>query len=127
REAGAAALQGLSLCPSSAEIWLLIGRVAVDGFNFDGAEQVAARLRQLDAPSSPWAAWILARARLRQNDPDGADEALAPALERYPKMRPLLALRAAAAALRYDFDRAETLAAEFDRLSPGSPDALYEI
>lgn len=127
REAGAAALQGLSLCPSSAEIWLLIGRVAVDGFNFDGAEQVAARLRQLDAPSSPWAACILARARLRQNDPDGADEALAPALERYPKMRPLLALRAAAAALRYDFDRAEVLAAEFDRLSPGSPDALYEI
>src|SRR5207247_1035566 len=109
KDAGAAGMQALTLCPSSAEAWLLLGRLSVEGFNFDGTEEVAGRLQKLDAPSSPLAAIILARARLRQNDPDGADLALAPALQRFPRMRELLAVHAAAAALRYDFDRAEAL------------------
>jgi tetratricopeptide (TPR) repeat protein len=127
KDAGAAAMRALSLCPSSAQAWYLVGRLSVDNFNFDGAEEVAARLQKLDAPSSPLAAIILARVRLRQNDPDGADQALRPAIDRYPKMRSLLAVQAAVAALRYDFDQAEAFAAAFDKLSPGSPDALFEI
>lgn len=127
KDGGAAAMQALQLCPSSAHAWLLVGRLSVDTFNFDGTEEVAARLQKLDAPSSPWAALLLARARLRQNDPDGADEALKPALARFPHMRPLLAVQAAVAALRYDYDKAEQLAAAYDTLSPGSADALLEI
>jgi len=127
KEAGPTAMRSLTLNPSAAAAWSFLGRVAVDTFNFDGAEQAALRLKKLDSESSPLAAYILARARMRQNDPDGAADALRPALERFPKMRSLLGLQAAIAALRYDYDRAEELVAAFDTLSPGSADALYEV
>jgi hypothetical protein len=126
-QGGEAAKQALAMNPSSAEAWALIGRLAVDTFNFGGAEEVAEQLRKLDAESSPEAAEIIARAALRQNDPAGAEAALAPALQRFPKMRGLLALRAAAAALAYDEARTAGLMAEFEALSPGSALAYFEV
>jgi cellulose synthase operon protein C len=126
-QAGAAAAQALSFNPSAARSWALLGRIAVDGFNFAGAEQVATRLKELAGEDSPEAAVILARAALRQNDPDGALEALGPALAAYPRMRGLLAVRAAAVGLTYDFARTDALLEEFDALSPGSPLARYEV
>jgi cellulose synthase operon protein C len=127
REASEAALQALSLNPRSARAWSLLGRMAVEGFNFEPAEQVAERLNRMADLASADAAIILARARLRQNDPEGAEQALRPALEHSPKLRPLLALEAAAAALRFDDERTERLLARFDELSPGSPEALFEV
>jgi cellulose synthase operon protein C len=126
KDGAQAATQALSMNPSSAQAWLLMGRIAVESFNFEGAEQVVDRLRELGGEASPEAAQVAARAALRQNDPDGALEAIAPALQKYPKMRALLALNAAAHALKYDFEKANTLLAEFDRLSPGSPLAQFE-
>jgi lipopolysaccharide biosynthesis regulator YciM len=125
-EGAAAAKQALSMNPSSARAWALMGRLAVQGFNFEGAEQAARQLQRLDAQSSPEAAAILARAALRQNDPEGARSALRPALDRLPQKRELLALQAAAAALSYDQMLTNELLASFDRLSPGSPLALFE-
>lgn len=127
KEAGGTVKRALTFNPRSAAAWSLIGRMSVESFNFETSEQVARRLRSLGGEASPEAAMVLARGCIRQNDPDGATEALAPALERYPKMRPLLALKAAIAALRYEFDRTDELLAEFDKLSPGSPDALFEV
>lgn len=126
-QAGPTAMRALELNPSSAAAWSFLGRVAVDTFNFDGAEQVIRQLRRLDGDDSPLAAYIAARARLRQNDPDGAADALGPALARYPKMRQLLAMEAAIAAQRYDFTRTEELVKAFDALSPGSAEALFEV
>jgi cellulose synthase operon protein C len=127
REATQAAMQALTLNPRSADAWALLGRMAVEGFNFEPAEGVAERLNRMADLASPDAALILARARLRQNDPDGAVQALRPVLERFPRMRPLLALEAAVAALRFDDEETQRLLAAFDEHSPGSPDALFEV
>ena len=128
KEGGDAVMQALGLNPRAAAAWRLLGEAAVDGFNFDAAEQAARRLETLAAPgASADAAMILARARMRQNDPDGALEALAPALAAYPAMRQLLALRAGAAALQYDQAATDRLLVEFDALSPGSPDAYFQV
>ena len=127
KDAGAAVMRALSLNPSSAEAWELLGRMGVDSFNFEGVEEVAAKLDALAGGPSPKAAAVLARARLRQNDPDGAAALIEPQLLRYPKLRDLLAVQAATMALRYDFDATDKLLAAFDTLSPGSPDALYEV
>ncbi|MCC6662020.1 MAG: tetratricopeptide repeat protein [Phycisphaerales bacterium] len=128
KEGGDAVMEALRLNPRSAAAWRLMGDAAVDGFNFDAAEQVARRLESLAAPEvSADAAMILARARMRQNDPDGALQALAPALAAYPAMRQVLALRAGAVALQYDQTATDRLLAEFDALSPGSPDACFQV
>ena len=134
KDAREALVRVLSMNPRSAEAWRLTGRIAVDGFNMDGAAAIAARLDALavelpdaDETGSPDAALITARARLRQSDPDGAAETLDETLARFPKMRAALALRAATQALRYDFDGADKRLAAFDALSPGSAVALYEV
>ncbi len=128
KEAGDAAMQTLSLNPRSARAWSMLARAAVDGFNFEGVEGVAERLRRLSDPRISIDAGIaLARARLRQNDPDGAAEAIAPALERFPRSRALLAVRAAVEAQRFDFERVDALLAEFDAISPGSYLGYYEV
>ena len=127
KDAGAAVMRALSLNPSCAEAWMLLGQMGVESFNFDGAEEVAAKLDALNGGPSPGAAITLARARMRQNDPDGAAALIQPMLERYPRMRPLLSVQAAVAALRYDFEATDRLLSAFDALSPGSPDALLEV
>lgn len=134
QQAREAILQTLSMNPRVAEAWLLLGRITVDGFNMDAAAQIAEKLNELaisipDVPElgSPWSSIVIARAQLRQNDPDGAAEALDEAIARMPQFREALALRAAAQAVRYDYDGADAMLAAFDELSPGSPVALYEV
>jgi cellulose synthase operon protein C len=132
KQAGEAAIQALTLNPKAAAAWLVLGKITVDQFNFERTESVAAQLEGLlestgDGPVSAEAAVIIAKAQLRQNDPDAADAALDRALERYPRMRSLLATKAAATALRYDTDKTEAAIAAFEELSPGSADALFEV
>lgn len=133
-EAAAAAMQALSLNPSCARAWSLLGRMRVDTFEFEAAEQIAARLDRLartpgsdDEVVSALGAFIRARARLRQIDPDGAELALRPVLERMPRVREGLALEAATAAARYDTSEVDRLLAAFDAISPGSPEAYLEV
>jgi cellulose synthase operon protein C len=114
-----AATEALSINPSVARAWALLGRLGVDSFNFDFTERAAARLNVLagdryapgdenfdedQAPLgiSPHASALIARAMLRQIDGAEADAALAPALSRFPARPELLGLSAAAAALRFD-------------------------
>lgn len=135
-QAQEAAREALMLNPSSAEAWRLLGAMAVAALDIAGAERIADRLDALSvmpgAPEegrpglSPLAAVIRARAMLRQNDPDLAEEALRPALERYPRRPDLRAWRAAVEAVRYDFEATERLLAAFDREArrgarPGEP------
>jgi len=133
QEATEALKQVLSMNPRSARAWALFGRVAVDGFNIEGARAVADRLDELasafgdDDASSPWGDVILTKALLRQNEPDLAAEELAPTLESFPKMREAVGLKCAIRAASYDFEETEALLDEFDELSPGSPLALHLV
>lgn len=133
-EAQKALRQVLSMNPSCAAAWRLMGETAVSGFAFDGAEAVAGRLRTIGSlvrgsgvaarndedaqPSSPSvdAALILARARMRQNAPDLAEEALTPVLRAFPKHREALALRAAVQAQRHDDAGTDQRLAAYDAL-----------
>lgn len=135
RDDAAKALQEvLSLNPRAADAWALLGRLHVDGFNMDAARTVAGTLDDMacdvsgdPTDSSFQGALIRARSWLRQNEPEVADEALAPWAERHPFQREGLAMRAAIAAVRYQPGRLEDLLALSDELSPGAPDTLFAV
>ncbi len=129
-EAGKAVEETLRLNPSCAAAWSLAGRMAVDSFDFDRAESIALRLHALAGPGiSADGAAISARARLRQSDPEGASLALAPALDRFPHARTLLALEAAALAARFDDAELTRALAAFDAVNgtEQSAEALFEV
>lgn len=131
-EAVAAAREALRLNPRSAAALRLVAEVALDGFDFATATDMAARIddgARLGGDVLPTAASaaIHARGALRRRDPEGALAALEPALARMPAQRGLLALRAAGVAASYRTDEADALLEAFDALSPGSPVALMAV
>jgi len=129
-EAADAALEALSLNPRCVRAWALLGRIRVDQFNFDGAEQVARQIDSIASPMgvvSPEAELIRVRSLLRQREAEMADAPVERLLGAYPLHREGLALRAAVAAGKYEFDRAAELLALFDELSPGNPLGWYEV
>lgn len=141
-QAGPAVMETLAHNPRCAEAWLLLGRIWVDGMEFEKAQEVAARLDVLaggdvaseDTPDAPadtttlaasiappaslGGATIRAMVRMRQVEGALALEDLAPALEAYPTNRELLGLQAAAVALTFDFAKSDQLLADLDKLSP---------
>lgn len=114
--------QALSMNPSSARAWRMLGEMSVDGFSFDATEKIAGRLRTIGsrfatgASESADAAFILTRARLRQNAPDDAERELSRALERFPRHPEALALSAACAAARFDYPLLESRLGALDSL-----------
>lgn len=125
--------------PTSSRIWELLGRLTVDGFQFDKTEAIAARIDLIDGALdpenpddgekgvSPAAAMLRARALLRQSEGALALAALAPALDRYPKMPELLALKCAAEGVSFNADAARLCLESYDASFTGSGEALYEI
>ncbi len=126
-QGGEAALEVLSLNPKCAEAWAIAGELAVDGFNFEAAESIAARIEEVAGGTTIESAAILARARLRLSDPDGAELVLAPALEKFPRSPRLLGLSAAAAALRYDEGATRSRLEQLDGVSPRTPDGYAAV
>ncbi len=116
----------IALNPRCAQAWYELGRIALNRFAFDAAAQVADTLRRIN-PSHPLASLLLAESALIQNDPDAARDELAPLLERYPTMRPALALNAATQAIFYDEPAMREALARYDELSPGSAQAYFVV
>ncbi|MFN0131695.1 MAG: peptidase MA family metallohydrolase [Phycisphaerales bacterium] len=126
-EGGQAVTRALSLNPRAARAWHLVGLAAVDGFDFQNAEAVAGRIEVLADEPSPLAADVLARARLKQNDPGGANEAIEPILDDYGETAAMISLRASIAAAEYRPEIVEGFLRQHDALEPGSPDALLDV
>jgi tetratricopeptide (TPR) repeat protein len=133
KEGQEAALDVLRRNPMCARAWHLLGWWSVQTMSYDRARSIADRLDRLEqrmssdpTVTSALGDLIRARADIRENDPDSARISLAPTLERYPSMRTAVAVRCAIDALSYDPEVFERSLAEFDALSPGSPEALYE-
>ncbi|MDX9911349.1 MAG: hypothetical protein RBS39_05920 [Phycisphaerales bacterium] len=142
-EARAAIIEAITLCPSSAECWSLLGRMFVDQFDFDRAELASRRLDELsDLPGevnnefhdearasrgSLLGGLLLMRTRIKQGD---ADDALrvSSALDReYSLNHERVALHAAACARKFDYDAADEVLATLDQLAPGSPEGVFEV
>jgi len=144
-EARDAAVEALRLNPRAAAPARLVGHLAVDSFDTDGAERVATRLDRLaslepdtgepvadepaaDEPAlSIGGAIVRARAALRRRDPEGARAALGPVLARFPDHPMLLALGASTAAAGYKEDATADLLTRFDERFPGSALALVWV
>ncbi len=138
QEAGEAAQDALGLNPRSIQALALLAEMSVQGFNFDRTELLADVMDAAAAsvastgdaaesentPSALARLW-LAHAMLRQNEPDLAEELLAPLRERFPRHRMGAATGAAIEAVRYNLEKTEAALAAFDELSPDSPLALY--
>ncbi|MCL4222351.1 MAG: hypothetical protein KJZ65_13380 [Phycisphaerales bacterium] len=129
-QAAAAAIETLSLNPRCVRAWSLLGELKVGGFDFDGAEQVAAQMDKIagafDAISAD-AQVIRVRSLLRQREAELAAEPLERLFGAYPMHREGLALSAAVAAGCFDDARTSALLAQFDELSPAHPLALYQV
>lgn len=119
-QGGEAAIEVLSLNPRASGAWMIAGELAVDGFDFDSAESIAKRLEFNAGGPTVASAAMLARARLRLSDAEGAELVLAPARERFPTAVRLLALSAAAAALAYDDAARDRWLAKLAEVAPGS-------
>ena len=136
-EAAEALEQALDLNASAAEAYYLLGRMSVDSFNFEQAEKIAVKLRELAGPIdraesepagtheagepvAPYADMLESRLRVRQRDPQGAIAALKPTLARFPGQLEARALEAAAIAASFDMAGADRVLAELDKLSPGT-------
>lgn len=143
-----ALIQLVSLNPSCADAWAMLGRMTVDAFAFDNTEAIAMRLDAIAGNPAPAAslvpdadiepvhpvasasidaACLRARAAMRQIDGAEAIDILDPLLIKYPTHPQLLALRAAAEAVTFEFEATRSRLAAFDKLYPGSPVAHYEV
>lgn len=117
-EAATALLQALSMNPRSGEAWFLLGKFALARFDFDGARRAAAALRRISV-RHPWADLLDAHSEIVQNDPDAAAARLDVLLEREPRLRDALALRAAADAVRFDAARTKERLDALSAIAPG--------
>ena len=125
-QAVAALAQALALNPKLGEAWLLLGLMSADSFQFDRAALAAQKLREIN-PNHPLADEVEARSLLQQRDPAGALAAVEAGLATAPKRRELLAMLAAAQALRYDEPAMRATLARLDELSPDSADPYYTV
>ncbi len=134
QQAAEAALRALELNPAAADAWAILGKLSVGSFAFDQARDAAANIDDhlkrftgdADAVGAQ-SAIIRATAWMRQNDPFLAADEIAPLLAKYPRHRELMALRSATLALQWRVPELEEALAQFDALSPGSPDALLAV
>ena len=131
-EAVPALHEALQLNPRSAQAWFLLGRVAVDQFDFQSAEVASRKLSQLslgekDDLKHPHSVFLLATSAMVQEDLDLAVELLDMLLEAEPRNTRALELRAAADALRYESEETARWLARLDEVSPGTAGGYYEV
>jgi tetratricopeptide (TPR) repeat protein len=135
--AAEAAMEAVRLNPSCAQAWALLGRLAVDSFDFDRAESIVRRLDALAASEAAWWTFgdgappvtdrpsvlgtaVLARARIRQDAPEAGIQRVREVLERLPAQREALASLAALHAASYNGPATDAALSALDALSPGT-------
>lgn len=131
-EAVAALHEAVRLNPRSADVWSLLGKISLMGFDFDGAQRAAQKITEAAAMIDPSAvcapaALVLAESACARFDSAEALAIIAPVRAALPLLMQGIALEAAAHALEYDFDAMRSTLAKADALAPGSARALWQV
>ncbi len=123
REAYGAVQETLGLNPRCGQAWLLWGRLALMRFDFDGAEDTIAKLRDI-VPDHPLADLLEGEASLMQDEPQRALRAARRTLAEIPDWPPGLALEASALAVMEDPSLPQFMSG-YERRFPGCPLAAF--
>lgn len=137
-QAGEAVQAAIALNPRWADVYALLGEIAVAQFDFARTELLAGELRKLRGEFdvavgkttggvAPLAELVTARMRLRQRDPEAALAACQKILDVLPNQPDALAYRAAAQGAMYREQELTADLARFDSLFPGSAVALVRV
>jgi tetratricopeptide (TPR) repeat protein len=124
-DAATAARAALELNPACGRAWYLLGRMALDSFDFQKAEACEKSLRAIHG-GHLLAAMLHAEMRLTQRDPEAALSAIQNVLEALPRQRKFIALLAAAEAMRYDDVACAAALERLDALSPAGALGYHE-
>jgi tetratricopeptide (TPR) repeat protein len=112
--------------PQDAEAWRLMGLMALEQFNFDGADKSIAVIRRVD-PASPVAELLEARNLLLQRRPQDAEVPVKRVLAKQPNNIEALGLQAAVYALQLKEDQANEALAKVEKLDPDNASAYLEV
>lgn len=104
----------------------LLGKLAVEGFNFDGADLAVATMRQVD-PNSTAADLLKSRNLLRQRRPADAGPLLLRVLHDQPENLEALGLLAAVRSLQLRQADSAGLLRQVEQLDPDNASACFEI
>lgn len=114
----------LHLNPRCSDGWYLLGLIALERWDADSALAAAAQLRRINR-EHPLATLLEAESRLLRDDPEDALDLVDDLLDRYPRLRRAIAVKAAAHGLAYDYAQMESTLDYYDSLSPGSASGYY--
>lgn len=112
--------------PRDARALDLMGKIALEVYNFDGADEAIATIRRVD-PRSVVADLLEARNLLLQRRPGDAETLLKRVLTRQPRRIEALALLAGVRSLQLRDDDAKALLADIEKIDPGNASAYFEV
>lgn len=104
----------------------LMGRLAVENFNFDGADEAVATMRRTN-PRSTAADLLEARNLLRQRRPADAEPVLRQVLAGRPDNLEALGLMAAVRSLQLRDDESAGLLRQVEQIDPDNATAYFEV
>ncbi|MAY75601.1 MAG: hypothetical protein CMJ31_12980 [Phycisphaerae bacterium] len=123
-DAAAALVEALALNPRCADAYAMLGLMAVNSFNLEGAREIADKLDEIAGAfgvSSIDADLVRVRAALRQDSADVALDVISSLRERLPGRRDAIAWHASAHAAAFHEDATDALLDELDALAPATP------
>lgn len=116
----------LKMNPNALDALCLAGRIALDNWNFDGAEQMIRRIRAVD-PNNLAAAVLEARNLLRQRKPAQAESVLLAVLDRQPNHIEAMGLLAGSYALQLRDQEMRQLLQRVEQIDPDNAPAYLEV
>jgi tetratricopeptide (TPR) repeat protein len=112
--------------PFDSDSLQLLGKMAVEGFNFDGADLAIATMRKVN-PTSSAADLLEARNLLRQRRPADAEPCLHRVLSAQPKNLETLGLLAAVRSLQLRDEESAGLIQQVETIDPDNASAYFEV
>jgi tetratricopeptide (TPR) repeat protein len=112
--------------PQDAEAWRLMALMALEQFNFDGADRSISAIRNVN-PTSTVAELLEARNLLLQRRPQDAEAPVKRVLAKQPNHLEALGLQAAVYALQLKEGQANEALARVEKLDPDNASAYLEV